>query len=60
MALKKLTDWTGAIPPTIQSRMRQEAQDNGESLLAGANTEEWTTVTMVTKKQQKLKKELQS
>jgi hypothetical protein len=55
MALRKLTDWSGAMPPTIQSRTRQNAHDNGESLLAEINTEEWTTVT---KKQRKLKKVL--
>jgi hypothetical protein len=57
VALKKLTDWNGDTPPTIQSRTRQDAQDNGESLLTGANTEKWTTVT---KKQRRLKKELES
>jgi hypothetical protein len=48
-ALKKLTDHTGALPPTIGSRTRQQANDTGKSL--------YTTVT-VTKKQRKLRKEL--
>jgi hypothetical protein len=57
--LKNLTDNTGVLPPTINSRTRQQAQNNGESLLTGAN--EWKTAkTVISKKQRKLRKELQS
>jgi hypothetical protein len=48
-ALKKLTDHTGTLPPTIGSRTHQQANDTGENLS--------TTVT-VTKKQRKLRKAL--
>jgi hypothetical protein len=33
MSLKKLTNWTGTLPPVIHSRTRQQAQATGESLL---------------------------
>ena len=57
--LKNLTDNIGVLPPTIQSRTRQQAQNNGESLLTGAH--EWKTVkTVISKKQRKLRKEMQS
>jgi hypothetical protein len=54
--LKKLTDGTGALPPIIQSRTRQQAKETGESLVMGAGAE--TSIT-VTKKQRKFRKELQ-
>jgi hypothetical protein len=34
--LKKLTDDTGALPPIIQSRTRQQAKDTSESPVTGA------------------------
>jgi hypothetical protein len=34
--LKKLMDDTGALPPIIQSRTRQQAKDTDESLMTGA------------------------
>jgi hypothetical protein len=58
MKLKNLTDHTGALPPVIQSRTRQQAQETGESLVTGENTEEWKTVKTVTKKQRNFRNEL--
>jgi hypothetical protein len=43
--LKKLTDDTGALPPIIQSRTRQQEKETDESLVTGAET-----VKTVTKK----------
>jgi hypothetical protein len=51
--LKKLTDATGALPPILESRTRQQAQDTGESFAIVK------TVTNVTKKQRKFRKELE-
>jgi hypothetical protein len=51
--LKKLTDNTGALPPIPKSRMRQQAQDTGESFATVK------TITNVTKKHQKFRKELE-
>jgi hypothetical protein len=52
--LRNLRDDTGTLPPVIQSRTRQQAQETGESLAIGA-----TVGTVVTKKQRKFRKELQ-
>jgi hypothetical protein len=51
--LKKLTDHTGALPPILESRIQQQAQDRGESFATVK------TVTNVTKKQRKCRKELE-
>jgi hypothetical protein len=52
--IKKLTDDTGALPPIIQSRTRQQEKDTGESLMRGAEP-----INNVTKKQRTFRKELQ-
>jgi hypothetical protein len=57
--LKQITDHNGILPPTLQSRTRQQAQETGESLLMGADTEKWTVVDTMTKKQRKFRKQLQ-
>jgi hypothetical protein len=57
--LKNLMSHTGALPPVIQSRKRQQAQETGEILVTGENTEERKTVNTVTKKHRKSRKELQ-
>jgi hypothetical protein len=36
-SLKKLSDDTGALPPIIQSRTRQQTRETGESLMTGAD-----------------------
>jgi hypothetical protein len=51
--LKKLTDNTGALPPILKSHTRQQAQVTGESFATVK------TVTNVTKKQRKFRKELE-
>jgi hypothetical protein len=51
--LKKLTDVTGALPHILESRTWQQAQDTGESFAIVK------TVTNVTKKQRKFRKELE-
>jgi hypothetical protein len=48
LPLKKLTDDTGALPPVIQSRTRQQAHEAGENLFVG----------VLTKKQRKAEKKL--
>jgi hypothetical protein len=53
-SLKKLSYDTGALPPIIQSRTRQQSRETDESLMAGAEA-----IKTVTKKQQKFRKELQ-
>jgi hypothetical protein len=51
--VKNLTDNTGVLPPTINSRTRQQAQRSGESLLTRAN--KWKTAkTVISKKQRRL------
>jgi hypothetical protein len=35
-SLKKLSDDTGALPPIIQSRNRQQAKETDDSLMTGA------------------------
>jgi hypothetical protein len=44
-SLKKLSDDTGALPPIIQSRIRKQARETGESLMMGAGA-----IKTVTKK----------
>jgi hypothetical protein len=58
--LKNLTDHIGTLPPVIRSWTRQQPQETGESLITGANTEDCETFKTDTKKQRKLKKELQA
>jgi hypothetical protein len=55
--LKKLTDSNGALPPILESRMRQMAQGNNETLVTTEEEEEWTKP--VSKKQRKIQRELQ-
>jgi hypothetical protein len=38
--VRKLADYNGVIPPTMQSRTRQQAQETGESLVTGTNAED--------------------
>jgi hypothetical protein len=47
--LKKLTDHTGTLLPTIESRTRQQAQEIGDSL---------ATVEPPTKEHRKIRKDL--
>jgi hypothetical protein len=54
--LKRLADHTRTLSPTIESRMRQQAQDTGESLVTVQPIDE-VTVQPITKKQQKSKKD---
>ena len=55
--LNNLTDDTGILPPTIQSRTRQQAQQNGESLLN--ESDEWETIQKTdTKRQRRFKRHL--
>ena len=49
--LKRLTDNTGALPPVIQSRTRQQSHEAGENLLIRVNTVEEPVVKTITKKQ---------
>jgi hypothetical protein len=63
--VRKLADHNGVIPPVMQSRTRQQAQETGESLVTGTNTENCDVKTQHrlkkdTKKQQTHKKELES
>jgi hypothetical protein len=51
-SLKKLSDDTGALPPIIQSRTRQQAKETG--VMTGAEA-----IKTVAKKQRKFRKELQ-
>jgi hypothetical protein len=51
-ALKKLTDTAGALPPVMQSRTRQEANETGENLFIEV------TNKSITKKQRKFRKKL--
>jgi hypothetical protein len=53
-SLMKLSDYTGVLPPIIQSRIRKQARETGESLMTGAEA-----IKTVTKKQRKFRKELQ-
>jgi hypothetical protein len=53
-SLKKLSDDTGALPPIIQSRTRQQSRETVESIMKGAEA-----IKTVTKKQRKFRKELQ-
>jgi hypothetical protein len=57
-SLKKLTDTLGALPPILESRTRQQAQTNGETLVVRTNEQEWKTVPTVSKKQRKLVQDL--
>ena len=52
--LKKLTDSTGALPPIIESRTRQQAQSANATLVT--TEEEWTIPT--SKTQRKIQREL--
>jgi hypothetical protein len=52
-SLKNLSDYTGELPPIIQSRTWQQARETGESLMTGAEA-----IKTVTKKQRKFRKEL--
>jgi hypothetical protein len=54
--LKKLADTLGALPQILESRTRH---GNSETLVTGANTEEWKQVQPLTKKNRKLERELQ-
>jgi hypothetical protein len=38
--VRKLADYNGVIPPIMQSRTRQQAQETGESLVTGTNSED--------------------
>jgi hypothetical protein len=44
-SLKKLSDDTGALPPIIQSRTRQQAKETGEILMEGAEAIKTVTKT---------------
>jgi hypothetical protein len=58
-SLKKLADTAGALPPTLESRTRQQAQNNSETLVTGTVEEEWKTAQPLSKKKRKLERELQ-
>jgi hypothetical protein len=53
--LKNLTDHTGILPPVIRSQTRQQAQETGESLVTGTNTEDCDTTKNDIINQRKLK-----
>ncbi len=58
-SLKKLADTDGELPPILNSRTRQQAQNNSETLVTGTTAEEWKQVQPLTKKNRKLERELQ-
>jgi hypothetical protein len=57
--LKKLADTAGALPPILESRTRQQARSNSETLVTGTTEEEWKTAQPLSKKKRKLERELQ-
>jgi hypothetical protein len=58
-SLKKLADTAGALPPILESRTRQQAQNNSETLVTGTVEDEWKTAQPLSKKKRKLERELQ-
>ena len=50
----------GNLPPVIQSRTRQRAHDNGESLTTETTTNDWVKVESDSKREMKLKRELKA
>ncbi len=63
--VRKLADYNGVIPPTMQSRTRQQAQETGESLVTGTNAEDCDIKTQrklknENKKQRQHKKKLEA
>jgi hypothetical protein len=58
-----LTDYTGALPPVIEFRTRQQASETGEHLLIGVSAEKTDKdgfVTKINRKQRKMKKKLET
>ena len=58
-SLKKLADTAGVLPPILESRTRQQAQNNSETLVTGTVEEEWKTTPPLGKKKRKLERVLQ-
>jgi hypothetical protein len=58
-SLKKLADTDGELPPILNSRTRQQAQNNSETLVTGTTEEEGKTAQPLSKKKRKLERELQ-
>jgi hypothetical protein len=60
-ALKKLTDYTGTLPPVIESRTRQQANESGEQLLVGVDAQKSDGfVTTINRKQRRMRKKLET
>ncbi len=58
-SLKKLADTAGVLPPILESRTRQQAQNNSETLVTGTVEDEWKTTPPLGKKKRKLERALQ-